>query len=284
MTVLLTRRPLVRKLVAGRARFERGGPDLVTGPRIAVLAHWSAQDRVTRSFATLVRELQAHGYRVVVSSTCEVLGPLRWPDDVDVDLDALSVLRRPNVGYDFGSWSVALELLPQASAAERTIIANDSMAGPFTSLRPFLEAFDASTLDAWALTDTEQSGRHLQSYFLGFCDGVLTERALATFWAKIRCESHKTEIIHRYELGLSRLLQREGYVHLPHFSHEQVVRGGDNPVISGWKRLLDLGFPFVKREILRDPDVAPAGRSVPFVLQKRFGIDVAEWVDEAVAR
>ena len=284
MSLLATRRPRVRKVVAGRARFERGGPDLVHGPRIALLAHWSASARVTRSFATLVRELQLHGYRVAVSSTTEVPDALQWPEEVDVDLDALSVIRRPNLGYDFGSWSVALELLPQAAAAERTIIANDSMAGPFTTLRPFLEAFDACSLDAWALTDTEQAGRHLQSYFLGFCDGVLQDRALAHFWSHIRCEPHKQEIIHRYELGLSRLLQLEGYIHLPHFSHEDVVTGGDNPVISGWKRLLDLGFPFVKREILRDPDVAPAGRSVPFVLEKRFGVDVAEWVDEEIAR
>jgi Rhamnan synthesis protein F len=284
VTLLASRRPKVRKVVAGRTRFERGGPDVATGPRVALLAHWSASPAVTRSFATLVGELQGYGYSVAVSSTCEAGDPLTWPAEVDLDLDRLTVIRRPNVGYDFGSWSVALDLLPQVVGADRTIIANDSMAGPFTTLRPFLEAFDATSVDAWALTDTEQAWPHLQSYFLGFCGGVLAERPLAHFWAQVRCEGHKSDIIHRYELGLSRLLQHEGYVHLPHFSHEDVVRGGENPVISGWKRLLDLGFPFVKREILRDPDVAPAGRSVPLVLQKRFGIDVGEWVDEVVAQ
>jgi lipopolysaccharide biosynthesis protein len=282
VSVRLSRRPLVRRVVAGRSHFERGGPEVVTGPRVALLAHWSPRARVTRSFATLVHELQVHGYRVVVSSTCEVPGALEWPEEVDVDLEHLSVIRRPNVGYDFGSWSVALELVPEAAAAERTIVANDSMAGPFRTLRPFLEAFDATGVDVWALTDTQQSAPHLQSYFLGFCDGVLQERPLARFWERARCEPAKDQVIHRYELGLSRLLQHEGFVHRPHFSHELVVRGGENPVINGWRRLLELGFPFVKREILRDPDVVPAGHTVPMYVRRQLGVEVAEWVDEPV--
>jgi lipopolysaccharide biosynthesis protein len=236
---------------------------------------------VSRSVRTLVQELQAYGYQVVVSSACESTEALAWGPDVSTD--DLVVIRRPNVGYDFGSWSIGLELVPAAAAADRTILLNDSMAGPFTTLRPLLEAFDATPADVWGLTDTQQFGSHLQSYFLGFRDQVLAERPLARFWADVRHESEKAHVIMRNEIGFSRLLQVEGFVHVPAFSHERVVGHGENPVIRGWKRLLELGFPFLKREILRDPAVAPGGRSAPAVLRRRFGIEVADWVDEELA-
>jgi lipopolysaccharide biosynthesis protein len=271
----------VRELLRGRCRFELGDPAQIDGPRVAVLAHWSARPVVTRSVRTLVHELQAYGYQVVVSSACEAVEPLVWGDEVA--LDGLVVIRRPNVGYDFGSWSMALDLVPGTIPTERTILVNDSMAGPFTTLRPLLESLDATPADVWGLTDTQQFGSHLQSYFVAYCDGVLAERPLARFWADVRHEPDKDSVIIRNELGLSRLLQVEGFVHLPEFSHERIVPAGQNPVIRGWKRLLELGFPFVKREILRDPTVAPGGRSVPAVLRRQLGVEVAEWVDEELA-
>lgn len=271
----------VREVLAGKCRFELGDGAQVVGPRVAVMAHWSRRTRVTRSVDTLVHELQLGGYHVVVSSTCGSPDPLEWGDEVD--RDRLAVIRRPNVGYDFGSWSIGLEMVPAAVTAERTILLNDSMAGPFTSLAPLLQAFDVTPVDVWGLTDSQQFGSHMQSYFLGFRDGVLAERPLARFWAGIVHDEDKQQIIMRNELGLSRLFQREGFAHTPAFPHERVVGPGQNPVIKGWKRLLDLGFPFVKREILRDPDVAPGGRSAREAVRRRFGVDAAEWVDDEVA-
>lgn len=229
----------------------------------------------------LVAELQTHGYQVVVSSACEASRPLEWADPVD--LADLTVIRKPNVGYDFGSWSLALSAVPGLLARPRVILANDSMAGPFASMGPLLENFDAAPVDVWSLTDSYQFGYHLQSYFLGFNDGVLGERPLRRFWADICHEADKDAIIGRYELGLSRLIRDEGFVHAPAIAHELVVQPGENPVIKGWRELLRRGFPFVKREILRDPSVAPGGSGVRAVLKRMFGVDVDEWVEDRSA-
>lgn len=273
--------PLVRGVLVDQCRFERGSAELAEGDLVAVVAHWSEQPTITRSVATLVTELQQHGYRVVVTSSCQAVHPLVWPG-LGEDLDALTVIRKPNVGYDFGSWTVALQLVPAALATRRTILTNDSMAGPFRSLGPILEGLDRTEADVWGLTDTMQFGSHLQSYFLGFCDGVLGERALLGFWADIRHWANKDDVIMNNELGLSRLLRQEGYIQAPEFPHEGVVAAGLNPVIKGWKRLLDRGFPFVKRELLRDPDVGPGARSIPATLQRRFGVDIRQWVDDPI--
>jgi lipopolysaccharide biosynthesis protein len=194
--------------------------------------------------------------------------------------DGLTVLRKPNIGYDFGSWSIALDMIPQIVSAERVLLVNDSMVGPFTSLDPILAMFDTTRADVWALTDTKQFGHHLQSYFLGFRHGVLADRPLQAFWASIRQHADKMRIILDYEVGLGRLLRAEGYSTDAAFSNELVVRAGQNPVILGWKRLLELGFPFVKRELLHRPHVAPAGATVPLLVKEMFGVDVAEWTND----
>jgi lipopolysaccharide biosynthesis protein len=281
VSALATTGPVVREVLEGHVRVERGAPELAEAPRVAVLAHWSRRPQLSRSASTLVQQLQLHGYRVVVVSGCESPKPLAFGEDVDVD--GLVVLRKPNVGYDFGSWTVGLQLCPGAEAAERTLLVNDSMAGPFADLGPLLEAFDRAPVDVWGLTDTQQFGSHLQSYFLGFREGVLAERPLRRFWADIRHHTDKQQIIFDNEIGLSHLLRLEGYVQAPNFPHERVVPPGQNPVIKGWRRLLDLGLPFLKREILRAPEVAPAGHTAPSVLAHRFGVDVRAWVDDEVA-
>ena len=247
-----------------------------------MVAHWSARARVTKSLTALVRELQSFGYRVVVSSACEAQAELEW--DADLEVDQLVVIRKPNIGYDFGSWSVALTLAPEIAEAERVIIANDSMVGPFTSLQPLLQQLDDTRADVWGLTDSTQFGSHLQSYFLAFCGGVLADKPLRRFWSSIRDETEKQQIIVRNEIGLSRLLREEGYVQVPAFSHERFVRPGQNPVIVGWESLLEEGFPFLKREILRDAAVAPAGQTAPAVVKRLLGIDVNDWVDDMQPR
>jgi lipopolysaccharide biosynthesis protein len=157
------------------------------------------------------------------------------------------------------------------------------MVGPFLSLADVLTKFDNTAADVWALTDTMQFGHHLQSYFLGFCDGALRDRPIAAFWSDVRDHADKMKIIFENEIGLGTLLREEGYSCEVAFPFELVVQPGHNPVILGWQGLLECGFPFLKREILRDPAVAPLGMSAPRVVKRLFGVDVDEWVGERVA-
>jgi lipopolysaccharide biosynthesis protein len=277
MALLGSRSRPVRKSI-GATRIERGALPVQTEGRVALIAHWAPSARASRSVSSLVAELQSVGYRVIVSSACEAPEFLAFSDRVDVD--ELVVVRRPNVGYDFGSWSVALRLMPEIAVADRVIIANDSMAGPFVPLGPVLDQFENTPADVWALTDSRQYRLHLQSYFLGFRDGVLSSWPLRQFWARVRDEPDKLQTIWQNEIGLSRLLCEEGYVQTAAFPSGTVVRPGLNPVIVGWRKLLERGFPFLKREILRDPAVAPDGESAPEVIRRLFGIEVGEWVEE----
>jgi lipopolysaccharide biosynthesis protein len=262
--------------ISGRVLFEHGSVSEFGAPdRVAVLVHWSRLPLLSRSFTTYARELAGAGYRVVVVSSCESAEPLEWHGHRP---DGTVVIRKPNVGYDFGSWSTALHELPTIASADRVILTNDSMLGPFATLRPVLDRFEQSAADVFGLTDTRQYFRHLQSYFLGFNGAVLTDPPLASFYADVRVEPTKWDVIRRYELGLSVLLRRESYGFGTAFRADEVVPPGDNPVIKGWWRLLERGFPFVKREIVRDPAVAPRSEWVAREVQAVFGQHIEDWM------
>jgi hypothetical protein len=272
-----SRRPFVLDAVRGAVRVE--GPDSMpvdgSADRVAVIAHWADSSRLSRSVDELTREFVHNGYRVVLVSTAEDPEPLEWvgprPEDV-------TILRRPNVGYDFGSWATAIDRYPAIASAEKVVLINDSLAGPFGSMDGLLQDFEASAADVWGATDTSQFGHHLQSYFLGFRRKSLRERQLQRFWHEIRIERSKDDVIWRNEIGLSALLHRERFVVEAAIPYRRVVREGQNPTIIGWRRLLDRGFPFVKRELVRRPEAAPDGALLRPELRRRFGVEVDEWI------
>jgi len=159
------------------------------------------------------------------------------------------------------------------------MLANDSLLGPFETIRPFLDAFDSCPTDIWGVTGTTQDAAHLQSHMIGYREGVLGEPALRRFWDGVRVEPTKRDLILRYEIGLSRLAYAEGYVLAAHFPWNWSTSLGQNPTSAGWRRLILLGFPFVKRElVLRPPPEVPDAADVPHVVSQQWGENVLEWI------
>jgi lipopolysaccharide biosynthesis protein len=230
---------------------------------------------VGRSLLELLTRLNEGGYRCVVSSACESPEPLRWPGALP---EGTVVLRRPNLGYDFGSWAVALDRFPEVAGLDRVILTNDSMAGPFAPLAPLLADFEAAGTDVWSLTDSYQLGHHMQSFFVGFRGGVLAEPALRTFFRRVRVEPTKMDVVERYEVGLTVACLRGGYTMSTRFRAQDLGVGGENPTLAGWHRLIEAGFPFVKRTMINDPSTAPGAEYVEPVLRRKFGVELAEWL------
>lgn len=253
---------------------ERSGP-AIAGDRVAVVAQFSRGARISRSLNEYIRQLRSHEYRVIVVSASPVEQALAWDPDIEGEI---TVLRKENLGYDFGSWAVGLAWDETIPTLDHVILCNDSLLGPFDSIGPILEGFESTGADVYGMTDTTQFSHHVQSYFLGFRRGVLAEPPLRRFWSNIVHLEDKTAVIHRNELGLSRLFRQEGYSTTAAFPHQRAVAPGENPTIRGWRTLIELGFPFVKREVVRSPEVAPQGDQVPGFLTRRFGVLVEDWL------
>jgi hypothetical protein len=264
--------------VAQDVRFER----LFTPPadvqRVAFLAHWSPTEQQSRSVSRLISELQRCGYWVALSSSSEAPGEFEFVADEPLKLDELTIIRRANYGYDFGSWAVAMDAFPQVLGADKVLVLNDSLVGPFAPIDHIIEDFETTQADVWGMVENDQYVSHLQSYFRGFRHGVLTESPLAEFWRDIRVIDDKLELIGAYEFGFAAILAQNYYTCASFVHHREVVRNGLNPTAAGWKQLLERGVPFVKRENFRpgNPYLNDA-HLIPDVVRQRYGVDVFEW-------
>lgn len=267
--------PTLVDQLRSRIVIERQSAQNATSGKVAIVAHHADHARATRSVDTLVRELLEHDYAVTLVSSSPSGAPLQFDPYV---AGGLTVVRKPNLGYDFGSWAVGLALTSGLGDRDTVLLVNDSMIGPFWSLSPILESVETTSADVWCLTDSDQFSFHPQSYFVGYRRGVLGERCLARFWAGVEHHENKDDVIGRGELAQGHLLRSNGYSVAAYVTSRRVVSRGVNPVIHGWERLLELGVPFVKRQLLTQPWVAETGDLVPARLLGRYGIDVKEWM------
>lgn len=244
--------------------------------RVAVFAHWSKDERLTQSVSRLARQLIDRGYFVLLSSASPAARPLSFSEPLPAGRYA--VMRKPNIGYDFGSWSAAMLAQPQIFDAGRVLQVNDSLVGPFNPLDEILQHFEETACDWWGMVRSVQFTPHMQSFFLGFTPAVLQSQVFQEFWSSVRVESTKTDVIHRYELGLSRLLESESFASEAFLEAHGLPELGENPLISGWEASLRLGVPFVKRELVRNPAIAPGGERVSVVVRDMFEADLADWI------
>jgi hypothetical protein len=271
-------------------RFESGDelPAGVRFDKVVIMAHFTSNPELSRSVRTLSTQFRDAGYHVIIMSSSDLDGPLRWEGEIGVPLASspgaaaphgISIYRRANIGYDFGSWAAGLDAFPNLAHAHEVILCNDSLVGPFAPIAPILKQFESSQGDIWGLTDSTHIAHHVQSFWVGYRGGVLAQPPLRDFWREVRVEQEKSHIIKRYEVGAMRYWRRHGYAVEVGFPYELVVRDGFNPASFGWRRLLHFGFPFVKREIAVNPPAEILdGDQVAEVVAARFGADLRDWL------
>lgn len=246
------------------------------GTKTAFFASYGESENFSRSIIETVRALSERNYDVVlVRSSSGVKA--QWP--AEVASIRPTIIYRPNVGYDFGSWAIALSCFPELAARPHVLLLNDSLVGPFGALDPMLRHFETSTADVWAATRSKQIESHLQSFLMGFRRGVLAEYPLKRFWQSIRELGTKEEIIQQYEIGLSRLIEREMLTSESFLPPDIAGRGLRNPAISDWQALLRNGFPFVKRELLRVERFSKQREKILQEVRDVYGHDPIQWFE-----
>jgi hypothetical protein len=238
----------VWQTIGDQVSLEASAADLEAS-RIAVLAHWSDNPTVSKSVNALIDELLLNSYEVVLVSACESQEKLKFENNQQ---EKITVLRKPNYGYDFGSWSVAVSFFPQIMSADEVLILNDSNAGPFGPIKEILDKMSESPYDITGITDSLQIRYHIQSYMMHFKNGALMDEAVSKFWREIYSQDEKMGVIQAYELGLSSRAQSNGLYVGAIFPWNLMTDYWENPSIHGASKLIELGFPFLKREVVRE--------------------------------
>jgi hypothetical protein len=273
----LDRRPTIRSVLP--IREDR------LGPKIAVICHFDRGGRIREDLRLYLAELARCGFSVIFVSNAPKLAP---DEILFLEDHCAGVIMRRNAGFDFSAWKDALSAynLPRAETS-LLVLANDSVYGPIRPLRPALAAIDFATADLWALTDSWQRRYHLQSYFLAAGPRVLESAAWEKFWRKLRPLACKRWVIRRFEIGLSQAMLRAGFRLKAVWPYETLLdeviaapagktdKEDDplraagrrqerrirraiaenlplNPTSDLWRTLLRRGYPFLKRELLRE--------------------------------
>lgn len=239
--------PSVFELTKDSIKFEHENCDF-DSQKIAIIAQWSESEKLPNSTSKYIEELHRNGFSTIVVSTSPTHEKLELSENAK---SVSTVIRRSNVGYDFGSWSTAFHLYPELFSKNEILITNDSCYGPFGDLSKTLESARKSPYDVTSLTDSNYKRYHLQSYFLFFKNQSLKQKSLKRFWLEVRPQPEKMSVVLAYEIGLTARAQWNGLFTGSLYPWNSVLTNAGNPSVEGWERLLESGFPFIKREVIR---------------------------------
>jgi hypothetical protein len=255
------------------------------GRRCCVFVHFDDRGVVRQHTRCYLSALRQAGFGIVFVTNAAKLEPdsAQWLAE-----HCSLILIRHNRGYDFGAYRDGIAALFDARIkADLLLLANDSVYGPLVGLGDIFERMDFGRADVWALTDSWQHRYHLQSFFVVFGPAALASAGFSEFWQRVRNVRSKWAAIHFYELWMTHRMQSAGLRCAAIWDYfallgtlqeahnaaqpdgpvtiEQGVRRlatehalacwrrriALNPTSDLWLTLLQAGFPFIKRELLR---------------------------------
>src|SRR5579875_1233723 len=115
----------------------RDSPPMSGSPRLVCLfAQYHPRQRLRQPVLHYIRALRECGYLVFVAAAGD--GPPPAEDRAALEATGAVLLPRPNRGLDFASWQYLIRE-GCADGADRVLLANDSVFGPFYPLQPFID-------------------------------------------------------------------------------------------------------------------------------------------------
>ncbi len=195
-----------RKASYVRERWEGRRP-LADARRVAVFVHYDRRGVVHDFVLHHLRQLHDLGFAIVFVSNAPRLS------EAQVELlrtQCALVIRRDNVGYDFGAYKEGIAAIPDLAGRDMLVLANDSVYGPLHHLAGVLERMEPEDADVWGASDSWEFSFHLQSYFVVFHRKALATPDFKAFWERVRYVPSKTWIVRHYEVGLTRAMRRAG--------------------------------------------------------------------------
>lgn len=208
-----------------------------------------------------VNALLNEGIQVVLIANADL-----EPADLKLPADLLAKLYgclvRKNVGFDFAAWAHAYGLIKRELVRRRLFVVNDSIVGPLDlqAYRALLDRVRESSADLIGLTINPDPHDHLQSYYLVFNERLLHSQFVDAFFRGVLNMPTKQNVIDCYEIWLSAIVEEKGFSTVAIFPRVATDPPRRNDTVFNWSKLIDLGFPFIKGMVLRDPIEGEAAR------------------------
>ena len=250
--------------------------DLITKSKWCVYSHFDKNDIVESYVIDALKKIKDCGFRIIFVSTSRLINE---EDLIKLKKSASVILNRENIGYDFGSYKSGIQFLfKNQIVPKQLLITNDSVFGPFFDLNPIIK--ESRNSDVFGMTDSVESAYHLQSYFIIYNSKVLNSDHFKNFWNSIKLIDSNTPnfkkiIIEEYEVGGTQFFIKNGFKVRAAFGIDKIIKKklalflsqvetskttagieidkvliGYNPTHNYWEDLIEMGFPYIKRELL----------------------------------
>lgn len=178
--------------------------------RVVVFAAYEKDEIIPERTLYYLRALRTIADRVIY--VCDNALPQKEADKIkDIVVHHIG---GPHGEYDFGSYKLGYNHADRKKlleGAEELIFCNDSCYGPVTPLTALFDRMSFMDCDFWGISDSSEIAFHLQSYFLCFNKAVFEHACFKEFMQTITRQPSVTEVIQKYEVGLSQLLLRNGF-------------------------------------------------------------------------
>lgn len=245
------------------AFFESLNLDLnTTEKRYAFVASYLFDPIISESLRATVKSLIDQGFVTILIVASEFQQPLELPSELE---KVISVIRRPNSGYDFGSWAIANEMVPNAKCADEVLLVNDSLYFNSNNAFQFAEAVrkaNQSPYDVTSITDSLLHSYHLQSYFLHFKKKNFGHEEIQNFFREVRPQQDRDAVIFAYEIGFSILARNSELTVGSLYPWNSFRSDLGNASIHSFLDLLNHGWPFIKKEVFKSKSKKNARNSL----------------------
>ncbi|WP_081321300.1 rhamnan synthesis F family protein [Pseudomonas parafulva] len=187
--------------------------------------------------------------------------------------------------YDFGSYKRAFAYAEKSGllrSAQEILVCNDSIVGPCGDLQSFFASrkadgnpdFYGITVNNFGFRNTTSNGNslyspHIQSYFFTITRRIFNSDYWKNFIYSVKSEEHKVDIIRNYEMGMSRLLEANGYP--PKSMYKSRV--GLNPAALEPEDVLNKAL-FIKKSMLGKYTAKKAGVLNGMFKAKEFPFEI----------
>ena len=157
------------------------------------------------------------------------------------------VIARENVGFDFGAWKQAFQMLPWLNDCNRLILTNDSVY-PISekSFDRFLNKLHKHTShDIVFATSSKEIKDHFQSFFIYSATKKGVSKVISAV-SDLPYFIRKENLILDVELNTPAIFSSSDITVCSLFTANEKNL---NPTIDNWKKLIEEGFPFIKLQL-----------------------------------
>ena len=264
-------------------------PKFAVNTRLAIFVHWSESDQISKHDQNLIHCLASEFDQVFVVCNRNRTSNRNHPllDNPD---SKIQIIERVNEGYDFGGYQAGMLLIREFSdSLSEVLLINNSIFLLKSSLTELIQAVRHSDFDVTSITSSTEETFHLQSYFLHFKKRTLRDYGLWDWFSQLETTSNKRATVTSLEIPFSTEMNELGFTCGAIWDSQQSVNfmysaagsnllnefrsqtgwivsmrgffGGQplNPMHYMWPHLLELGCPFIKKDLVRGKVIRELG-------------------------